>query len=399
LAAGDRETAAAAEIEHGELRWFRGNRDDAFSHFDRAVSLVVDRPPSLQKAFVTSSVSRFLMLAGRAEEAIRIGGEALAMAEDLGLSELRAHALNNIGVAKLTSGDVSGLDDLRRSIDIASERNSPEMLRGVQNLGSTTFQLGEIPRAEELHREGIAISERFGITGELHWMRAEIALDAYYLGRWDEATPALDALIAESGEGARQYMEAPCRDVRSRMRLARGDIGGAIGDASTMLELAAGIKDPQVLYPSRAVAARVFLAADRVDDALSQVDTLLAEIGTEGIQDFAGFWSLQLAVVMEALGRGPEFLARASTLGAPTPWLEAATLWADGELSRAADLLGDIRSLPDEALARLRAADQLVAAGRRAEADEQLGRALAFFRSVGASRYIREGEALLAASA
>jgi class 3 adenylate cyclase len=47
----------------------------------------------------------------------------------------------------------------------------------------------------------------------------------------------------------------------------------------------------------------------------------------------------------------------------------------------------------------LRAARELVSAGRRAEADEQLRRALAFYRMVGATRYVREGEALLAASA
>ena len=45
------------------------------------------------------------------------------------------------------------------------------------------------------------------------------------------------------------------------------------------------------------------------------------------------------------------------------------------------------------------AAEQLVAEGRRAEADEQLRPALAFYRGVGATRYLREGEALLAASA
>ena len=48
---------------------------------------------------------------------------------------------------------------------------------------------------------------------------------------------------------------------------------------------------------------------------------------------------------------------------------------------------------------RLCAAEQLVSEGRRAEADEQLRPALAFYRSVGAKRYVREGEALLAASA
>ena len=48
---------------------------------------------------------------------------------------------------------------------------------------------------------------------------------------------------------------------------------------------------------------------------------------------------------------------------------------------------------------RLRAAESLVAQGRRAEADVQLQKARAFYRSVGATRFIREGEALLAATA
>jgi hypothetical protein len=37
--------------------------------------------------------------------------------------------------------------------------------------------------------------------------------------------------------------------------------------------------------------------------------------------------------------------------------------------------------------------------GKRAEADRELRSALAFYRSVGATRFVREGEALLAASA
>jgi hypothetical protein len=54
---------------------------------------------------------------------------------------------------------------------------------------------------------------------------------------------------------------------------------------------------------------------------------------------------------------------------------------------------------PPHAFARLQAAKALVVKGRRAEADEQLHRALAFFRSVGATRFVRKGEALLAESA
>ena len=56
-------------------------------------------------------------------------------------------------------------------------------------------------------------------------------------------------------------------------------------------------------------------------------------------------------------------------------------------------------SLPDAAAADLRAAEVAIGTRRRAEGDVHLGRALAFWRSVGATRFVREGEALLAESA
>ena len=56
-------------------------------------------------------------------------------------------------------------------------------------------------------------------------------------------------------------------------------------------------------------------------------------------------------------------------------------------------------AVPEEAFARLRRAEALVRAGRRAEADAQRERALAFYRSVRATAYIRQAESLFAASA
>jgi class 3 adenylate cyclase/tetratricopeptide (TPR) repeat protein len=395
LEVDDVETAAEAEMERGILLFLQGDRDAASSHFDRAASLVAAVGPTRAKAFVTSSISRFLMLGGRSDEAIKVGSEALAMAEELGLDGIRSHALNNIGVAKANTGDVSGLDDLRASIDIALEHNLPEARRGLNNLASMVFAFGDIRRAEALSHESHEVSERFGMLATAYWDRAELANYAYYAGRWDEAMRDLDSLIAQSQEGPRHYMETLCRDTRSRMSLARGDVGAAVDDATAMLELAAGIKDPQVLYPARAIAANVFIAAGRREDAGSQVDALLGDLEAYDVTDVT-FWAPYVAAAMDVLGRGPEFLERAPSLGTATPWLEAATFWVRGEFERSADLFSEIGSLPDEALARLRAAERLVAAGRRPEADEQLARALAFWRSVGATHYIREGEALLA---
>ena len=55
--------------------------------------------------------------------------------------------------------------------------------------------------------------------------------------------------------------------------------------------------------------------------------------------------------------------------------------------------------LPDEALTRMWAAEELLAAGSRAEAEQQLELALAFWRSVGATRYVARADALRAQAA
>ena len=60
-------------------------------------------------------------------------------------------------------------------------------------------------------------------------------------------------------------------------------------------------------------------------------------------------------------------------------------------------VVGDIISLRQRG--RYHGYFGVVAVSRRAQADEQQRAALAFYREVGATRHVREGEALLAASA
>jgi thioredoxin-like negative regulator of GroEL len=96
---------------------------------------------------------------------------------------------------------------------------------------------------------------------------------------------------------------------------------------------------------------------------------------------------------------GIELLALLTDAKTPTRWFDAASAVAVGDIQRAAGLYNQIESQPDAAFARLQAAKHLVAAGRRAEANVQLSRALAFFHQVGATAYLQEGETLLAATA
>jgi hypothetical protein len=81
------------------------------------------------------------------------------------------------------------------------------------------------------------------------------------------------------------------------------------------------------------------------------------------------------------------------------PWIRLVDAITRGDLVGAAEISAGMGDRSGEAYARLRLAEQLVEEGRRAEADVHLAAALAFYRSVGATRYIREGDSLLAESA
>jgi hypothetical protein len=129
------------------------------------------------------------------------------------------------------------------------------------------------------------------------------------------------------------------------------------------------------------------------------VDELLQTVGSRSDLGWSVVVSPELAWLAGAVGRGDEFRALLAREQKYTRWLDAAEAIVEGDLRRAAEVLGECGARPIEAFCQLRAAEALVAEGRRAEADEQLRPALAFYRGVGATRYVREGEALMAATA
>jgi class 3 adenylate cyclase/tetratricopeptide (TPR) repeat protein len=396
LAAGDAAAAAEAEVMLGNVFQRRGQRANAFEHYSRAEALAREVELSSSKAYVFSSVSRFLMLSGEAEDAIRLGRAALEMATELELDDLRAHALNNIGSARTMSGDLGGLDDLEKSIAISLRNNSPESVRAYSNLGSHLAGVGELERSFAMHAEARGLAKRFGLGDLARKIEAERAWELYVRGRWDEGSALADELIA-GFEKEPYFMEGVCRGVRGCMRLAFGDLEGAQADARRAIELARIGKDPQIVLPALALGARVYCSTEpgRANDLIGE---LLAEWrSTEW--GMAAEWLADLAVALATLDWTDELLEDAERVKVRTPWLEAALACSTGDFQRAAEIYAGIGDKPAEAYARLRAAEKLVAEGRRAEADAELERALEFWRSVGATAYIREGEALLAASA
>ncbi|MBA3402214.1 MAG: hypothetical protein H0U05_09550 [Actinobacteria bacterium] len=217
----------------------------------------------------------------------------------------------------------------------------------------------------------------------------------FYAGYWQEALREQDAFVAECEAGSPHYLESVVRSTRALIRLARGDAEEAAADALRAEELARERKDPHTVLPALGVRLRLESELARNENAAPLAAELLRQRAAHASHPPA----LELAWTAERLQIADAVREWLDAIVYRSAWSDAARTILDDDLERAAELFVQIGSLPDEARARLRAAERLVAQARRADADVQLNKALAFYRSVGATRYIREGEALLAISA
>jgi class 3 adenylate cyclase/tetratricopeptide (TPR) repeat protein len=400
IAVDDPESAAEAVLRIADNYWSRGQGEEVRTQLDHARSLVAGRRPSRTQAQVLEQVSRYAMLADRNEEAIEAGHKALQMAEELGLDDIRARVLNNIGVARVGSGDLGGLDDLDRSLELATQLNiADEIVRALNNRRTMRMLAGRLRDAEADLAESHRLAEHFGQRGFVRWIEGGPILGPLWSdGKWDEVVERATAFIDGLGDEG-HYQAASSYMHRAAVRAARGEDAAAAEDVAAALEVARPVGDPQLTGTALLWAALIYMTIgdrERAGELLDESFEFIRRLGDLG-------WVVitlhSLAWVAQKLGRGEEVLAAAKDEHLETPWLFAGRAVAAGDFVRAGDTFRDMGDASWEAFYRLCAAEALVAGGRRAEADEQLRAALAFHRGVEATRYVREGEALLAATA
>jgi class 3 adenylate cyclase/tetratricopeptide (TPR) repeat protein len=379
LATDDREAAAEARMLFAGYLWNDGDSARAEEEIREAVELLAAEPPSPVKAAVLAQRSRYAMLGRNTSEAIRIAREGLELAEQLSLDALRAALLNTIGTSRAQSGDPGGLADLGRALAIAREIVHPgEIHRAYNNLVEMHREAGNWPEASRLLAELRAMDERFGLVYSLRWVEGEEAMDRYPRGDWDGAIAAADAVISYVEAGISNYMEPICRANRARIRLARGDEPEALEDSGRAVDHGRH-SDPQVVGPVLAAHASVLLAVEDREQA--------GEVASEALRVPAyHYGAFDLAFVLHDLGRAGELERWLDGLGS-CPAADAGRAIARGDFHQAAEILAPTGNLADEAYARLRCGTE-----------EDVRRALEFYRSVGATRYVREGEAGLATS-
>jgi tetratricopeptide (TPR) repeat protein len=364
----------------------------------RALELAEQLGETRAKASVLGwAAFRLLAVEADRERALALAEEGIRIARTLGLREHEANALNSLGTARVVTGDIDGgVAALEEALELARRVSTVQTIRATGNLASVVTCHGDLARGRQLHEEGLDLSRQLGLGLGIRWLRGELAIDRYFAGEWAEAARELDVFVAEA-EDSPYFMGPVARATRALLGLARGDVEGSLLDSELALEHARAAVEKQVVCPALGVRARVLLEAEQREEA-ARVAAELSAVAPTPMDVLPHSWFLDLGIVLRSLGRSDDVLELIERLDARTRWVEATMLLARGDLVGSADLLAEIGSLPDEAYGRLLAAERLIEEGRRAEADEQLRRALGFWRSVGATRYVLEGEALLAAT-
>jgi DNA-binding CsgD family transcriptional regulator len=200
------------------------------------------------------------------------GTRAIAMAEELGETEILAHALNNVGTAEMRDKEASGRKKLERSLALAVEHDLQEhVARAFTNLASLPLDHRDYPRSGPYLAAGIDYCLERDLDSWTHYLvgyRARAELDQ---GSWEAAKASARQVLAIDRAPSPTHV-APLV-VIGRLGARRGEPGAwdALDEALEIAARAGEIQRVGLVANARAEAR--WLAGE--DDAI-QVETAAA---------------------------------------------------------------------------------------------------------------------------
>jgi class 3 adenylate cyclase/tetratricopeptide (TPR) repeat protein len=393
LEANDVDGATEAGVALAEAWWWSGDRDRCAVCLDQASTLVRERGSPLATAIVLSQVARFKTLWGDHTAAVETALESLRLAEELDQDYLRAKNLMTLGTARgyMPGEDLnSAIDDIKRGIELAqSSGHFDQLSRGLINLGSLLESAGRLDEATLNVQEAHQLARTRGHRAGIRFTEGNLIEDALMRGALADAERRGDAFLTES-EQTPHFLDAIAHVAKAMNRLAQDEPDRAIAHIDEAVVIARKVGDPQMMIPTLAAAALVYAELDDLDRARAFLVELQPGTRISSVPS-AAFAAMRC-------GYGNEWRSRVETLMSDTPWDAAADAVLDGRWRDAAAAYDAIGTPSFAALAALRGAEEAVSIGNRADAEAVLSRALAFYRSIGAKRYVHAGERLLAAT-
>lgn len=374
---------------------------DPAEFIERGFALLEPGEHDEVRALLHLEVCRAALMRHDLAPALDAGGEAYRLATRGGDASTASMALNLCGVTRIEGGDLGGIGDMDRARELAGD-DPQALLRYYINASNCFLLVEDFDRALELAREGEARARRLGAGYSVIAMLAGNATDAavalgrdwdravedsqrlvrvlepsvftaylqvailwlqVWRGRFDEAAALLEHSAEEFARfgGIEEQIRLPVLIARGELAAFRGDPEAALDAASTVI---ADDHRPSPSHDLRLLAVAARAIAGLRDQGSSVDDGPYREL----LSRYSGWpsyptWS---AVFAAELGDGPW---SAVAKGAGPAHLRPYALWREGE--------------------------QLLAAGDRVAAREQLVDAVAEAERIGVGAVAAPARALL----
>ncbi len=394
-AAGAVEEAIEASVVAATALWRAGRLDEGEAVLERAWTLAAERPDSAAVAALAAEAGRFAVFAGRPDEAEELCGRAAEIAARLGLDEVRAQALNTRAVVAMMDGEFPRALALYTEV-IESTASTAERSRAMANTAVAWLSDLFAGRAEEWGQAAVELAARTGNRKDALWTRSgEIEQEMLEGGAWDDALEAAHGFLDDTEAIGGHYLDNSVRLCCARILAYRGERAEPL----VLLERALDGVDaanPQSAIPLLIVCAEVLLGLGELERARELAERALRR--AEESRARAPAITAAAAATYYRLDLSQQWLRLFETKFAQIGRVWAARLIMIGRADDAAELYAWGGSPLEEATTRLLAFEQLLAEGRRAEADAQLERALVFYRRVGATSILERAHAHLAAA-
>ena len=251
--------------------WGRGELTRAERQFRNAERYLTAASHSPAYVLMLSNHAIISHALGQLDQALRLGSEALAIAERQDARIAIGMNLHGLGMSYYALGD---REQSRDYLERAHAFHTPD----VRSYVSTLRALANVYRDEGRHSDSKRVaSEALALATSASAkarIRIGIARDDAALGRQRDALEALDGILAETA-GHSGTIRAEALLARSDVRASNGDFAGSQRDLEETLELLRHLEDPTDEFQARLALARVHRHRGALEEGLREADRAL----------------------------------------------------------------------------------------------------------------------------
>jgi len=216
---GDRAALGRCVRVLSRFHWFAGDGAPARKKALEAITILEPLGESIELARAYSGVSQLAMLADEGGQALSWGQSALDLATKLGDEATRAHALVNIGCAKvqMDADETEPLLAAHDAADAAGERE--DATRALGNLGFVQLSWARPAPARSYARRALAYAQSHEVHTYVSYGTTALAWLRLKEGDWDEA----ERITQGEVERGMSIVQLLAQTVLTELAVRRGD--------------------------------------------------------------------------------------------------------------------------------------------------------------------------------